>query len=92
MKARHIVHESLSPTEYYFVNFKSEQDIIDFCYKCPWFNREDAHLYDNIVIQVNNEEDNFWYEILTPFYFKRYLKKKLSVISLIAEEFDSFFI
>ena len=35
MLARHITHEQLGDTEYFFVGFRDQTDIDDFCKKCP---------------------------------------------------------
>lgn len=88
MLARHITHPSLD-CEYFFVTFMNQKDIDDFCKKCPWFDKEDAHIYDSCVIEYHSDPE--WYEILSRSYFRNKMNEKISVNSAILQEFDNFF-
>lgn len=91
MAARHITNKVIDPIEYYFISFQSNSDIIAFCNKCEWFNKEEAHIGDRYIIKLNNDKDNLWYEILPVSYFKRILENEINIKSAIFNEFDSFF-
>ena len=89
MLARHITHPSLGNTEYYFVMFRDQKDIDDFCKKCPWFEVDDAGIGEQFVIEYHTDPD--WYEIFTRTHFRNKINEKISVYNSIAMEFANFF-
>ena len=88
MLARHITHPSLD-CEYYFVAFTEQKDIDDFCKKCKWFDKEDAHIYDSYIIEYHKDPE--WYEIIPRSAFRNLLNNKLSVYNSVLIEFENFF-
>ena len=88
MLARHITHPSLD-CEYYFVTFMEQKDIDDFCKKCKWFDKEDAHIYDSYIIEYHKDPE--WYEIISRSAFSNLLNNKLSVYNSVLIEFENFF-
>ena len=88
MLARHITHPSLD-CEYYFVTFMEQKDIDDFCKKCKWFDKKDAHIYDSYIIEYHKDPE--WYEIIPRNAFRNLLNNKLSVYNSVLMEFENFF-
>ena len=88
MLARHITHTALD-CEYFFVTLMNQKDIDDFCKKCKWFDKGDAHIYDSYIIEYHKDPE--CYEILPSNYFMTKLNEKLSVYNSIMVEFTNFF-
>lgn len=88
MLAKHIVHPMLEDKEYFFVGFRDQKDIDDFCKKCPWFDKEGAEIGNKFVIEYHKDPE--WYEILPWVYFGNYLNNMMNVYNSINTQYAMF--
>ena len=97
---RHITHPILTAednTQYFFAVFQTNQDIEDFCSKCPWFDKDDAHIYDSYIIEVHGDisdpenKNEYYYEIFTSSFVKQKLSDKIGIYQSVLGEVINFF-
>jgi len=93
MRAQHIKHELLDPVEYYFCDFRTEQDIKAFEKTCPWFEASELSIEpgDCYVIKHNTSEIGGYYEKLPAAYFINQIQKLAGIYSEIYTTASQFF-